>query len=109
MRTIRITTPRGKHSQMIKAHVFGTWAAHPGYNEADWTVTDVKSGLAAAHWLDERDAVESARRLASILETPEVIGDLDDLVAGRGRYPSGVDKHELRFIIEAVIAEAMHQ
>jgi len=108
VRTIRITTLRGKHSRPVKAHVFGTWAAHPGV-EGDWTVTDVKSGLAAIHWLDERDAVESARLLASSLEVPEVAGDLDDLVAGNGRYPSGVDKHELRFIIEAVIAEAMHQ
>jgi len=107
VRTIRITTLRGKHSRPVKAHVFGTWAAHPGHVEEGWTVTDVKSGLAAAHWLDERDAIESARLLASSIEVPRVYGCLDDLVAGNGRYPRGVDKHELRFIIEAVIAEAM--
>jgi hypothetical protein len=108
VKTIKITTLRGKHSQPVKAHVFGTWAAHLGYSEPGWTVTDVKSGLACVHWLDEEDAIAAARRLAGTIEVPRVTGSIDDLRSGRGEYPVGYDKHELRFLIEATIAEAMH-
>lgn len=104
MKKIRITTNHGHLHEEILGHVFGTWAAHPGWGTDDWTVSDLKSGLAAFVRLDEGEAILCAARLGANIEAPEIVGDLSDIMARRHSYVD-MDPFEFKYLCESIVAE----
>ena len=109
MKKIRITTNRGHLCQEVEAHVFGTWAAHVSWDsviagDEVWTVSDIKSGLAAFIGLTFAEAMECARRLGGSIEAPEVVGDLVDIMKRRHSFRD-VDPYEFKYLCESIVGE----